>query len=73
MGYLDWWQNDIKKLEHNWNMTTNTPIGGPEDENYLDHFLFCSASTFSANCLGRYGGPIDPTIVLGGYKKNGKK
>ncbi|CAL8072940.1 unnamed protein product [Orchesella dallaii] len=69
MGYLDWWQNDMKKIEKNWNSSNGIQSGSGDAENYLDHFLFCSSSQFSSNCLGRYGGPIDPSITLGGYKK----
>lgn len=70
MGYLDWWQNDWRKIEKNWNPITSKSIN-EEDDNYLDHFLMCSTTTFSTPCLGRYGGPIDPSIVLGGYNKIG--
>jgi hypothetical protein len=45
------------------------------EENYLDHFKYCSVNTaapkdntvLGANCMADYGGPIDARIVLGGF------
>lgn len=50
------------------------------EDNYLDHFKFCSRNPVSPkdstllhqSCLAKYGGPIDPSVVLGGFLKDGK-
>lgn len=49
-------------------------------DNYLDHFKFCSKNPVSPkdstklkqSCLGPYGGPLDPNVVLGGFFKPGE-
>lgn len=35
--------------------------------NYLDHFIACSRNSFNPICLGKYGGPINPAIAMGGF------
>jgi len=49
-------------------------------ENYLDHFKFCSRNPVSPrdstglhhSCLGRYGGPVEPAVALGGFSLDTK-
>ena len=47
--------------------------------NYLDHFKFCSRNTAAPKdstglgmpCMGEFGGPVDPSVALGGFLKPG--
>ncbi|XP_017782929.1 PREDICTED: Niemann-Pick C1 protein isoform X2 [Nicrophorus vespilloides] len=48
-----------------------------EDENgfvvnYLDRFITCTQNPFNPDCLGQYGGPVDPAIAFGGFLKPGE-
>lgn len=38
-------------------------------ENYLDQFLRCFYNPFDPACFAPYGGPIDPSVTLGGFLK----
>jgi hypothetical protein len=48
-------------------------------DGYLDHLMFClrnpaspkDSTNLHQNCMGRYGGTIDPAVVLGGFMKPG--
>lgn len=48
------------------------------NDNYLDHFKFCSVNPASpkdstqlhSSCLGAYGGPVDSSLVLGNFGNN---
>lgn len=40
-------------------------------EGYLDRLRKCFANPYNFDCLGRYKGPIDPAIALGGFLKPG--
>jgi Niemann-Pick C1 protein len=62
LSVLGWWQDDLKKLEH-----VQTTESGQAGENYLDHFTFCTDNNYASSCFGPYGGPVSPSIVLGGY------
>jgi len=74
-SYLGWWQQNKENIDE----TKTDPDTGIVD-NYLDHFKFCSRNPVSTkdstqlhqSCLGKYGGPIDPDVVLGGFLKDGK-
>jgi Niemann-Pick C1 protein len=74
-SYLGWWQQDKSLIKE----VKEDPETGVLD-NYLDHFKFCSRNPVSTkdstllhhSCLGKYGGPIDPSVVLGGFLKDGK-
>ncbi|CAG7836043.1 unnamed protein product [Allacma fusca] len=63
------WQNNLDNLKIVKNNHT-----------YLDHFKFCSKNPTSPKdstalhmtCLGEYGGPIDPSVVLGGFLQPGE-
>ncbi|XP_031627932.1 NPC intracellular cholesterol transporter 1 homolog 1b [Contarinia nasturtii] len=39
--------------------------------NYLNQLDKCMGNPYDVSCFGPYGGPIDPAIALGGYKKPG--
>ena len=41
--------------------------------NYLDKFLLCFNNPYNPDCLGKFGGPMDPAIVLGGFLKPGEQ
>ena len=65
-----YWQSNATNLEKT--------AGG---DNYLDHFKYCSSNPISPkdgtnlrmSCLSDYGGPVIPSIVLGGYLADGTK
>jgi Niemann-Pick C1 protein len=69
-SFTGYWQNQMANLEKE--------VAG---DNYLDHFKFCSrnpaapkdSTQLHMSCLGEYGGPIDPSIVLGGFMKPGEQ
>lgn len=65
LSYLGWWQDDPEKMNK---ITANKDTG--DMENYLDHFVYCSENQYSSSCFGPYGGPVDPTIALGGYNQD---
>ncbi|XP_014262096.1 Niemann-Pick C1 protein isoform X2 [Cimex lectularius] len=44
-----------------------------EEDGFFDKFLSCSSNPYSPECLGTYGGPIDPAVALGGFLKPGQK
>jgi len=69
MSYLNYWQND-------WNLIllNKTQEGYGGIRNYLDHFKYCSVNPtapkdnfIGLNCMGEFGGPVDPRVVLGGF------
>jgi Niemann-Pick C1 protein len=60
-GYF---QDDLKKFD---NIDT---LRGFE-VNYLDQFLKCFNNPYDLDCLGSYGGPIDPAIAFGGFLQPG--
>ncbi|XP_021950793.1 NPC intracellular cholesterol transporter 1 isoform X2 [Folsomia candida] len=70
MSPIEYWQSNLTTLH------TTTPT-----DNYLDHFKFCSHNPTSPkdstqlhqSCLGSYGGPIDPAVVLGGFIPAGQQ
>lgn len=72
-SYLEWWQNSEKEIDKE---AVNHE--GFKDT-YLDHFKFCSKNPASPkdstrleqSCLGKFGGPVDPNVVLGGFFKPG--
>lgn len=74
-SYLGWWQDDKDEI----NKVQANDESGVVD-NYLDHFKFCSRNPVSPkdstllhqSCLAKYGGPIDPNVVLGGFLQDGK-
>ncbi|CAL8142438.1 unnamed protein product [Orchesella dallaii] len=61
---MEYWQNSPGNL----NITTS-------NDTYLDHFLSCSKNPTSMNdgthlqqsCMGKFGGPVDYKLVLGGF------
>lgn len=63
---MEYWQNNVTLL--------NTK---QDNDTYLDHFLFCAknptslkdSTSLQQSCMGRYGGPVDPKLVLGGIPK----
>lgn len=63
---MEYWQNDISLL----NVTQN-------NDTYLDHFLYCAknptspmdSTALQQSCMGRFGGPVDHKLVLGGIPK----
>jgi Niemann-Pick C1 protein len=61
-GYF---QDDLEIFE-----STDTDPNGLE-VNYLDKFLKCFNNPFDLDCLGAYGGPIDPAVAFGGFLKPG--
>lgn len=72
---MGWWRDDKEEIDK----VLKDEENGVED-NYLDHFKFCSRNPVSPkdstllhqSCLAKYGGPIDPSVVLGGFLKDGK-
>jgi len=63
-----YWQNQRELL--------NKTAGN--GDNYLDHFKFCTknpaapkdSTQLHLSCLGEYGGPIFPSVVVGGFLKD---
>ncbi|XP_055386647.1 NPC intracellular cholesterol transporter 1 isoform X2 [Condylostylus longicornis] len=41
--------------------------------NYLDTLNKCFGNAYNPDCLGAYGGPIDPAIALGGFLEKGEQ
>lgn len=39
--------------------------------NYMDHIKRCSQNPYNPECLAPYGGPVDPSIALGGFIEKG--
>jgi Niemann-Pick C1 protein len=60
-GYF---QDDVETFE------TTDEVDGFEI-NYLDTFLSCFNNPYNPDCLGAYGGPIDPAVAFGGFLKPG--
>ncbi|CAG7821814.1 unnamed protein product [Allacma fusca] len=64
-----YWQSNATQLEK-----------VDDGDNYLDHFKYCSinpispkdATNLRQSCLSDYGGPVIPSIVLGGFLKDGE-
>lgn len=42
------------------------------DNDYLEKFLICFGNPYNPDCLGQFGGPIDPAVALGGFLKSGQ-
>ncbi|XP_012683380.2 NPC intracellular cholesterol transporter 1 [Clupea harengus] len=72
LSVLNYYQNSHEVLDH---------VYSPEfwvEADYHTHFLYCVSSPVSLNdtskphdpCLGTYGGPVFPWLVLGGYDAN---
>lgn len=73
-SYLGWWQNNEEEFEKE-----AVNVAGNID-NYLDHLKYCvknhvspkDSTKLQQSCLGAYGGPVDPNVVLGGFAKPGQ-
>ncbi|CAH1135903.1 unnamed protein product [Ceutorhynchus assimilis] len=61
-----YWQNDVDTFDE----TDIDPAGF--EINYLDTVLKCTANPYNTDCLAPYGGPIEPSIALGGFLKPGE-
>ncbi|XP_068093368.1 NPC intracellular cholesterol transporter 1-like [Hyperolius riggenbachi] len=72
LSVLNYFQNNYAVLNH----TVKDPDGFFVMADYHTHFLYCVQSPASLNdtsvlhdpCLGTFGGPIFPWLVLGGYE-----
>ncbi|KAF7992769.1 hypothetical protein HCN44_005113 [Aphidius gifuensis] len=40
--------------------------------NYLDYFMQCIGNPYDPSCFGKYGGPIEPAIAVGGFLNSGE-
>ncbi|CAH0588864.1 unnamed protein product [Chrysodeixis includens] len=49
-----WWQNDIDNFYE-------------DDNDYLNTILQCASNPYTPSCLGTYGGPVLPSVALGGF------
>lgn len=56
-----WFQDD----EDTFDFTEDDSNGF--ETNYLDHLLKCFKNPYNFDCLANYGGPVDPSVALGGY------
>jgi Niemann-Pick C1 protein len=71
---LSYWQDNISNL----NITIDSPLD--RKLNYLDHFLECvknpstteQADNMGMGCLAKWGGPVNPYWVLGGFIPEGE-
>ncbi|ODM87820.1 Niemann-Pick C1 protein [Orchesella cincta] len=67
---MEYWQNSLVNL----NKTES-------NDTYLDHFLFCSKNPASMadsthlrqSCMGKFGGPVDYKLVLGGFPNDSEE
>ncbi|KAJ0174474.1 hypothetical protein K1T71_009582 [Dendrolimus kikuchii] len=53
-----WWQNDMSQFK---------------EATYLDRIIECTNNPVSQDCLSNYGGPVLPSVALGGFLKDGEQ
>uniref|UniRef100_A0A915NRK2 SSD domain-containing protein n=1 Tax=Meloidogyne floridensis TaxID=298350 RepID=A0A915NRK2_9BILA len=71
MSIFNYFQNNITKLDLEDDSTFNT-------FDYIDHLFDClenpyqMSSKLQISCLGQFGGPVQPYVVLGDFEEPGK-
>lgn len=55
-----------------WAYFENDPDNVDDTGAYLDTFFDCSQNYYLPDCLGSYGGPVDPAIATGGFLEPGQ-
>ncbi|XP_026286782.1 NPC intracellular cholesterol transporter 1 isoform X2 [Frankliniella occidentalis] len=59
-----YYQDDVDRFDEESTDPNNFTV------NYLDHFKTCSQNYYNPDCFAQYGGPVDPTVALGGFLKD---
>ncbi|KAK7603119.1 hypothetical protein V9T40_003118 [Parthenolecanium corni] len=66
MSVWSYFKNNLKIFER----VEQKPDGYVAD--YLDQIKICTQNSMNPNCLGEYGGPVDPAAVFGGFLDPGE-